>query len=51
MVGYGCGSDDVIKNIDQFAISSINLRSRDVDKIIEKLSRIMKKGKGIFDES
>lgn len=50
MIGYGCGADVMANNIDQFAISSINLRSDDVDRIIEKLPEIVKKSEGIFDE-
>ena len=43
MIGYGCGADAMDNHIHQFAISSINLRDDDIDKIIEKLAGIMKK--------
>ena len=44
MIGYGCGADAMDNHIHQFAISSINLHSDDVDMIIKKLAGIMKKG-------
>ncbi|MDO9566903.1 MAG: HDOD domain-containing protein [Candidatus Desulfaltia sp.] len=50
MIGYDCGADGLTGNIDQFAVSSINLHSDDVYMIVEKLPEIMKKCKVIFDE-
>ena len=50
MIGYGCEADAMANHIHQFAISSINLRSNDVDMIMKKLAVIMKKGLVIFDE-
>jgi len=44
MIGYGCGTDTLANHIHPFAISSINLCSDDVDRIIEKLPEILKKG-------
>lgn len=45
MIGYDCEAYGLTGNgnIDQFAVSSINLHSDDVDMIIEKLPEIMKK--------
>ncbi len=42
MIGYGCGADATANHIHQFAISSINLRSDEIDTIIEKLPWIVK---------
>ena len=42
MIGYGCGADATANHIHQFAISSINLCSDDVDMIIEKLPGAVK---------
>ncbi|HUV49547.1 MAG TPA: HDOD domain-containing protein [Anaerolineae bacterium] len=46
MIGYGCGADDLAGDIDQFATSSINLSSDDVDRIIENLPEIVEKMQG-----
>ncbi|MDI6688459.1 MAG: HDOD domain-containing protein [Desulfobacterales bacterium] len=45
MIGYDCEADSLAGNVDQFAVSSINLHSDDVDMIVEKLPEIMKKCK------
>jgi putative nucleotidyltransferase with HDIG domain len=42
MIGYGYETDNMAGNIDQFAVSSINLRGDDVDRIIKKLPGIVK---------
>ncbi|MBW2569025.1 MAG: HDOD domain-containing protein [Deltaproteobacteria bacterium] len=42
MIGYGCGADAIDNHIHQFAISSINLCSDDVDRILKKLPEIVK---------
>jgi len=43
MIGYGYEADALANRIHQFAISSINLNSNDVDRIIEKLPEIVKR--------
>jgi len=50
MIGYGGGMDDMANHIHPFAISSINLRSDDVDRIIKKLPEIAKQAEDILDE-